>query len=177
MTKNSNTKTADFFVYDTPQEEWLWNTKIYKYSQETFDELHWLKSHFPGKKWRELRSVFLCGEYDDIRLRLDFLAEERLHKQLMEELLEWDDVELLTRYEAVLRPKYDDKIRDLYILYVRNGCECHSRRSFYKKYIKYLQKACEFNGGPERVQQLVQKLRESYPKRPALAEELEKAGF
>ena len=85
--------------------------------------------------------------------------------------------EEVDRYEAVLRSWSPEKTRDLYLRCLDMAMSLADGRGAYRKCIKYLRKLRTYPEGEAAVSRLTKMWRETYPRRRAMLDELERAGY
>lgn len=99
------------------------------------------------------------------------LIQENLPGRLLEVMREqpW----LITDYYQYLVDDYLDEVLDLFDEQIKKECQQATNRNEYKKVCRVIRTLIEA-GGRDRAAQVASELREAYPRRPALLEELGK---
>ena len=101
---------------------------------------------------------------------MDVLAQENEIALLMEQVRVHRDAAFL--YGNILIPQYSEEIYDLCAAAIRREAERINNRKDYQMLCRRLCSLVDF-GGAEAVQTLIRELRQAYPRRKALWEELE----
>ena len=83
----------------------------------------------------------------------------------------------LDRYEKVLKDRFPEQVRDIYISYLNHESERASDRSRYRELMKYLKKIQRYPGGKEKASEIAKNWRAVYYRRKAMMDEMLKAGF
>ena len=83
----------------------------------------------------------------------------------------------LDRYEKVLKDRFPEQVRDLYISYLSREAETARNRNRYRELMKYLKKISGYPGGKEKAAGIAEDWRAKYYRRRAMMDEIEKAGF
>jgi hypothetical protein len=137
-----------------------------------------LKDLTPGAEWEANHEAML----DEIRLKTKgnwrtegmykkILIQEKLPGRLLEAVRErpW----IITDYYEHLVDDYLDEVLDLFEEQIKKECKQASNRNEYKKVCRIIRTLIEA-GGRDRAAQVASELRATYPRRPALLEELDK---
>jgi hypothetical protein len=81
-------------------------------------------------------------------------------------------VDLVDPDEYALRPEYDGDLLDIYEKTVLEMSGHTGSRKYYKEIAANIGRMLKYDGGKERVAKLLEFIRETYPSRPALQDEL-----
>lgn len=129
------------------------------------------------QKWSEI--VDRIVEHNPCeRLVCDVLQDEKRYEQLMCKIEQSSgNVELLDRYERVLRKNNPDKVMKIYVKYLSEAVECANDRNKYKHLMSYLKKIAACSGGGSVAKDIAKAWRQEYKRRSAMMDELKKAGF
>lgn len=132
----------------------------------------------------------LCDEEEWIRYREKILESktawsikyqlterEGLYERLLKEIINSGYVYSLDQYEKVLKKQFPEKVRDAYITYVQRNAERVSDRKHYKELVQYLKKIKKYPDGEKRAKKAAEEWKALYRRRPAMMDELRKAGF
>lgn len=76
-----------------------------------------------------------------------------------------------------MKKKFPDTVRDTYVNYVRKHAESVCDRKAYKGLMIYMKKVAKYSGGREIADQIAKEWKVIYRRRPAMMDELRKAGF
>lgn len=144
--------------------------------QKELNYINRLKGAISEEKWQIIREDILEAETCDT-VRLDLMREEKLFDRLMKEIVRTGSISTLERYEKDLRSGYSCEIRDMYAGYVRNAVENTSNRKQYRYLVTDLRKIRRYDGGKELAASIAASWKQEYKRRPALMDELRKAGF
>ena len=129
------------------------------------------------QKWSEI--VDRIVEHNPCeRLVCDVLQDEKRYEQLMCKIEQTSgNVELLDRYERVLRKNNPDKVMKIYVKYLSEAVECANDRNKYKHLMSYLKKIAVCSGGGSVAKDIAKAWRQEYKRRSAMMDELKKAGI
>ena len=136
-----------------------------------------LKEVVSEEKWQELFEKILALPYCTGEVRYNMLANEKLYRRLMDELLAEGYIHWFERYENILKDHFPEETRDVFFGYVRIRMDGASTRNEYAELAKRLVKLCEYQGGEEMVSELVLEWRVKYKRRSAMLDELKRAGL
>ena len=79
--------------------------------------------------------------------------------------------------KKVLKEKFPEQVRDIYITYPHFESERADNRSRYRELMKYLKKIRRYPGGKEKASEIAENWRAMYYRRTAMMDEMRKAGF
>ncbi len=142
-----------------------------------------LKSQLSKAEWKEKVEQFLkkyrakerptyWGPRFNHMVGIILEAEERWD-DLMVEIEKNPSLDLLEKYRKYLGKRFSEKYLELYDGHVRSFMENNTGRSIYQNACEYL-KVMQNLGGKNRVDKIISDWRATYPRRPAMLEELEK---
>lgn len=83
----------------------------------------------------------------------------------------------MDEYEKILKAKHPEKVRDIYVVYVRKAAGRTSSRNQYHNLMDYLRKIKKYPDGKEVATEIAKEWRAMYSRRSAMMDELRKAGF
>lgn len=135
-----------------------------------------LKKLYSETEWKEQRERFLQGKTSSW-IRYEFLVEEELFEELLREIQKNQSVYALDQYEKVLKKHLPNEVRDIYVQYVKKGAIQTADRKAYKYLMSYLKKITKYPNGKKIAQDIAESWRQDYKRRPAMMDELRKAGF
>jgi len=133
-----------------------------------------LKKIIPAGEWDEtLRQMIpeLKGRYFDHIVPEIYLREEKWTDLLA--AIQEAHPSTGEHYRKQLEPRFPDEMCDLYERFALDTLSQRANRQGYQMACQYLRRIAKL-GQKERVDSLVQNLREKYPNRPALLDELKK---
>ena len=84
---------------------------------------------------------------------------------------------LLDQYEKVLKKHLPNEVRDMYMRYVKNEAVQTADRKAYKYLMSYLKKITKYPDGEKIARDIAECWKQDYKRRPAMMDELRKAGF
>ena len=142
------------------------NLDFYKELKAQYSEEEWLT------KREELFKKLPANAHIDRMYK-----EEKLYDRLMKEILSTGSISTLERYEKDLRSEFPHEIRDMYADYVRGAIGNTSNRKQYRFLVTNLRKIRRYDGGKELAMAIAATWKQEYKRRPALMDELGKAGF
>lgn len=141
----------------------LGDRDFYQITKDLLTEAGRWEAEYPGFL-AELKSRWSALAY------MDVLAQENEIALLMEQVRVHRDAAFL--YGNMLIPQYSEEIYDLCTAAIRREAERINNRRDYQMLCRRLCSLVDF-GGTEAVQVLIRELRQAYPRRKALWEELE----
>lgn len=150
--------------------------QVFECMQRDLEYIVKLKKLYSGTEWEEQRKRFLQGKTSSW-IRYEFLVEEELFEELLREIQKNQSVYVLDQYEEVLKKHLPNEVRDMYVQYVKSGAVRTSDRKAYKHLISYLKKITKYPNGKKIGQDIAKSWRQDYKRRPAMMDELRKAGF
>ena len=83
----------------------------------------------------------------------------------------------MDEYEKILKAKFPEKVRDIYVSYVRQVAGRTSSRNQYRSLTDYLRKIKKYPDGKEIAADIAKDWRAMYSRRSAMMDEIRKAGF
>ena len=111
----------------------------------------------------------------ELRNRKEQLRLQR--ERLLQEIQKNQSVHVLDQYEKVLKKYLPNEIRDMYVQYVKKESTRTSDRKSYKYLISYLKKITKYPDGKKIARDIAECWKQDYKRRPAMMDELRKAGF
>lgn len=149
--------------------------QVFSCRQNNLEYVKKLKQCCP-KEWDfYLEKLLLKPETQFIKYEL--LKAERLYKRLLDEILKSEYVYSLDQYEKCLKKEFPNEVRDAYVSYTIRSAESTTDRKAYKKVISYLKKIQKYPQGEKEALKIVADWKRQYKRRPAMMDELRKAGF
>ena len=109
--------------------------------------------------------------------RFIILHFEQLYQQLLDEIVIRQDFVEFKRYENVLFNWSPEQTCKCYIAFLKSQMYAASNRKQYWSVIQYLPNLFKYPNGNQVVSEIVQYWRTQHNNRPAMKDELEKAGF
>ena len=100
-----------------------------------------------------------------------------MYERMLECLKKETFIYNLDKYEKVLKKKFPEQVRDMYISYLYYESERTSNRTRYRELMKYLKKIQRYPGGKEKASEIAKNWRAVYYRRKAMMDEMRKAGF
>ncbi len=124
-------------------------------------------------RWTEEYPGFLAELKEDRPAReyMEILARENEADLLMEQVRYYQDEVFL--YGALLAPRYGKEVYSLCACVIREVSKRLQNRKDYKRVCELLRMLADF-GGTAEAKALIGELRQAYPRRPALRDEMEK---
>ena len=135
-----------------------------------------LKDLTPAAQWPELFEQIL--RLPSMRSNtLELLAWDGQFQRLCDLLSQREWLEEVDCYESALRSWSPEKTRDLYSWCLDRTMGSANDRSAYRECVAYLRKLRTYPDGEAVVSRLTELWRERYPRRSAMLDELDKAGY
>ena len=150
--------------------------QVFECMQRDLEYIVKLKKLCSETEWEEQREKLLQGK-TSYWIRYEFLVEEELFERLLQEIQKNQSVHVLDQYEKVLKKYLPNEIRDMYVQYVKKESTRTSDRKSYKYLISYLKKITKYPDGKKIARDIAECWKQDYKRRPAMMDELRKAGF
>ena len=156
--------------------EELWEIVHTSYALDP--EQFWeLKALYPKKEWEKVREDVFEAQGDQRGLYPLLLAEgllERILSDLQARVTLPNNLYFLELYKEDLKPYYAKELLGIFQLEVMDLAKGATNRSGYRRVVGALRDMQEYPGGAERARDLAQELKETYPRRTAMLDELAK---
>ncbi len=164
-------KTGQTALYERELRDLIFSCKTWK-----IEYVKQLKELTPAAQWPALFEQIL--RQPSMRDNMPaLLAWDGQFQRLYDLLSQTARAEEVDRYESVLRQWSQEKTRDLYLRCLDRAMSFADGRSAYRKCIDYLRKLRTYPEGEAAVSQAAKMWREIYPRRRAMLDELERAGY
>ena len=150
--------------------------QIFSCRQDDLENVKFLKATCNEEEWCTYREQILNSN-TCLGIKFRFLEFEELYDRLLKTIVESGSIYTLDQYEKVLKKKFPEIIRDMYVNYVRKHAESVCDRKAYKGLMIYLKKITKYPDGKEKADQIAKEWKVIYRKRPAMMDELKKARF
>ena len=160
--KEGYKKELLYYVFECPQNNLV---HIYK-----------LKEVCTDKEWEDYREQILKNP-KNYNILYPFMEKEEMYESMLECIRKETFIYNLDKYEKVLKEKFPEQVRDIYISYLRHEAERAGNRKRYRELMKYLKKIRRYPGGKEKASEIAENWRGMYYRRTAMMDEMRKAGF
>ena len=150
--------------------------QVFECMQRNLEYIVKLKKLCSETEWEEQREKFLQGK-TSTWIIYEFLIEENLFGRLLQEIQKNNSIYTLDQYEKVLKKHLPNEVRDMYVQYVKNGAARTADRKSYKNLMSYLKKITKYPDGKKIARDIADCWKQDYKRRPAMMDELRKAGF
>lgn len=160
--KEGYKKELLYYVFECPQNNLV---HIYK-----------LKEVCTDKEWEDYREQILKNP-KNYNILYPFMEKEGMYESMLECVRKETFIYNLDKYEKVLKEKFPEQVRDIYISYLRHEAERAGNRKRYRELMKYLKKIRRYPGGKEKASEIAENWRGMYYRRTAMMDEMRKAGF
>ncbi|PNV62788.1 hypothetical protein C0033_07120 [Clostridium sp. chh4-2] len=150
--------------------------QVFSCAQDSLDFIKKLKAVCNREEWEQNREKLLAAPVG-MAVKLHLLESEELYDRLLEEVLNSGSVYWLDSFEKRLNKIYPDRMMEAYIIYIKKEAGTAHNRSDYKELMKYLKKITSYPQGREAAAQLAGEWKTLYKRRPAMMDELRRAGF
>ena len=164
-------KSGRLAEYRTQLEEYIFNHR-----QDNLEYIYDLKDICSDAEWQEYRGKILNSN-TAYSIRGTFMESEKLYEQLLEMVQESESLYTIDRYEDTLKEDYPEEIKRAYLECICKEIARADNRKKYRWVITYLKKLTGYPGGKYEAQALADEWKVTYKNRPALKDELKKAGF
>ena len=149
---------------------------IFHFSQRSLEYIQKLKSVLQEKEWQTILPMLLDASTVS-SVRHELMAEEKLYRELLNELETEQSLFGLRQYEPLLKEHFPEEIRDVFFAYLRREMSYSRSRSTYEYLVACLKKMKGYPDGEEMAQALADEWKAAYKRRSAMLEELRRAGF
>ena len=146
------------------------------------DDVQWifeLKKLCAQDEWETLRDQYLQASTCQW-IRLKVLEREGLYQRLLDEILSepiQHAIYQMMQYESILRSYAPEAVRDVMIQYLNWQAEHVGNRKMYAHMMGYMKKLAAYPNGRTEAKKLAADWKQTYRRRPAMMDELRKAGF
>jgi hypothetical protein len=146
---------------------------IYKENIRNLDEFNRYKVLFTEDEWLTTRDDVIQG-ISNAYLLAEIYSQEKLISELLHVVLTFNSLSFLIKYMDLLIVDYKDIILDYYKkLMLDNAASAHSRNQ-YRKVLSYLKPLSTYEGDNQIVTELCTYFRQTYKKKTAFMDELNK---
>lgn len=149
---------------------------IFRCAQNNLTYIQKLKTLCAEKEWEQYRDQILKSRNNYYIMYL-LMESEGMYEQMLACLRKENAIYNLDRYEKVLKKKFPDQVRDIYVAYLQKASERSGGRDHYRGLINYLKKIQKYPGGKEKAAEIAENWRNVYRRRTAMMDEMRKAGF
>lgn len=149
---------------------------IFNHRQDTLEYIYDLKDICSEAEWYEYREKILQAN-TAYYIRGSIMESEKLYGQLLKLVQESGSFYEIDQYEDTLKAECPEDIKQAYLDCIRSGIAHADNRKKYRWVIAYLKKVAGYPGGSHAAQSLADEWKVLYKNRPALQDELRKAGF
>ena len=139
-----------------------------------------LKAICSEEEWVEQRTQLL-KKLKGSPCAYQLMETEGLYEEMLQgisrEVYDSGWISRMDEYEKTLKAKFPEKVRDIYVSYVRQTAGRTSSRNQYRSLMDYLRKIKKYPDGKETAAEIAKEWRTMYSRRSAMMDELRKAGF
>ena len=137
-----------------------------------------LKKHVKPEEWSEfveamIQDITTKKRWPDMNLIAGIFIKEEWWDRLLELVKKSPDLKTIDNYEKYLSKNYTNEIVELYANEILSYMENNMGRGHYQNACRYIRKIIKL-GAREKANEIISYLRNEYPKRKALMEELNK---
>ena len=149
---------------------------VFECPQHDLAHIQKLKEVCTEQEWERYREQILQSR-NSCSILYPFMEAEGMYERMLECMQKEPFIFNVDKYENVLKKKYPEQMRNVYISYVRKQAERTGDRKRYRELMQYLKKIRLYPGGKEKAAELAENWRALYCRRSAMMDELQKAGF
>ena len=150
-------------------------TMVTTFRQDDTNHAVQLKALLPEQEWIAMREELLQSSL--FMPKNELLFSERLFRHLLDRIIQSGSVSAMDRYSPFLRADYPNEIKEFYVQYLTAAAKQASNRNMYYNLMPYLKRLYEYPDGIETAKVLAESWKAEYKRRPAMMDELKKAGF
>lgn len=149
---------------------------IFTFYQRDLVYIKKLKKLLAPSEWKETRKQLLNSS--SMRLqKYPLLKEEEMYEEMISQIEENHDIRTMEEYESLLKKKFPLRCKEIYISHLQWAMERAYNRKSYWSVIQTLKRLKKYPDGNSAAQKLAQNWKQKYPRRTAMIDELNKAGF
>lgn len=150
-------------------------TMLTTFRQDDTNYAAQLKALLPEQEWIVMREELLqSGLFFP---KNELLFTEGLFRRLLDRIIQSESVSAMDRYSPFLRADYPTEVLRFYVQYLIKAAQQATNRNMYRNLMPYLKRLREYPGGAESAKALAESWKTEYKRRPAMMDELKKAGF
>lgn len=167
-------------IYETQADEKAYKEELQYYvfecPQHDLVYIQKMKAVCTEQEWEQYREQILQSR-NSCNILYTFMEAEGLYERMLECMQKEPFIFNVDKYEKVLKKKFPEQMRDIYISYVHKQAERTGDRKRYRELMQYLKKVRRYPGGKEKAAEIAENWRALYCRRSAMMDELQKAGF
>ena len=167
-------------IYETQSDEKSYKEELAYYvlrcSQHNLAYIQKLKAVCTEHEWEQYREQILQNHMN-YNIIYPLMEAEGMYERMLDCLKREDFIFNVDKYEKVLKEKFPEQIRDIYISYLQKEAARAGNRNRYREMMQYLKKICRYPDGKEKAAEIAGNWRALYYRRSAMMDELRKAGF
>ncbi|MCD7892921.1 MAG: hypothetical protein LUG60_04385 [Erysipelotrichaceae bacterium] len=137
------------------------------------DDFKELKALYDEKEWLEVREDIFMILSDDCHID-KLYKEEKLYNRLLDIVLNDEGLDMVFKYEDVLKDKYSKELLEKYTKELNEMAYYSASRDRYRQWVQYLRRMKKIDGGEKVAQQIADDWKVRYKNRPAMMDELGK---
>ena len=167
-------------IYETQADEKAYKEELQYYvlecPQHDLAHIQKMKAVCTEQEWEQYREQILQSR-NSYSILYPFMEAEGLYGRMLECMQKEPFIFNVDKYEKVLKKKFPEQMRDIYITYVDKQAERTGDRKRYRELMQYLKKIRRYPEGKEKAAEIAENWRALYSRRSAMMDELQKAGF
>ena len=167
-------------IYEIQSDEKAYKEELLYYvlecPQHDLAHIRKVKAVCTDTEWEQRREQILQSR-NSYSVLYPFMESEGMYERMLECLKKEDFIFNVDKYEKVMKEKFPEQVRDMYISYVHKEAERVSDRKRYRELMQYLKKIRRYPGGKEKAAEIAENWRALYYRRRAMMDEMQKAGF
>ena len=167
-------------IYETQSDEKSYKEELAYYvlrcPQHNLAYIQKLKAVCTEYEWEQYRDQILQNHMN-YNIIYPLMEAEGMYERMLDCLKREEFIFNVDKYEKVLKEKFPEQIRDIYISYLQKEAARAGNRNRYREMMQYLKKIRRYPDGKEKAAEIAGNWRASYYRRSAMMDELRKAGF
>ena len=167
-------------IYETQSDEKSYKEELAYYvlrcPQHNLAYIQKLKAVCTEYEWEQYRDQILQNHMN-YNIIYPLMEAEGMYERMLDCLKREEFILNVDKYEKVLKEKFPEQIRDIYISYLQKEAARAGNRNRYREMMQYLKKIRRYPDGKEKAAEIAGNWRASYYRRSAMMDELRKAGF
>ena len=167
-------------IYETQSDEKSYKEELAYYvlrcPQHNLAYIQKLKAVCTEQEWEQYREQILQNHMN-YTVIYPLMEAEGMYERMLDCLKREEFILNVDKYEKVLKEKFPEQIRDIYISYLQKEAARAGNRNRYREMMQYLKKIRRYPDGKEKAAEIAGNWRALYYRRSAMMDELRKAGF
>lgn len=128
---------------------------VFECPQHNLEHIQKLKAVCTEQEWKQYREQILQSR-NSYSILYPFMEAEGMYECMLECMQKEQFIFNVDKYEDMLKKKFPEQMRDIYISYVRKQAEKTGDRKRYRELTQYLKKIRRYSGGKEKADEIAE---------------------